>query len=244
MANILCIETGSDLCSVGLASNGETLALRESDGERDHAGNIGTFTDEILRANDMHPDDLDAVAVSMGPGSYTGLRIGVSFAKGLCYGLGIPLIGVGSLSSLVEVARENYEAGILDVDNWTTAILAPMLDARRMEVYRQLFDTAGNPLSKVDAAIITPDTYLDLRTQAAAGGAELLIFGSGADKCKDILTGSKLIEVLPSARGLARPAQKAFDQKNFENIAYFEPMYLKDFIITKSKRNPLGCPTK
>src|SRR5574344_937524 len=100
MANILCIETGSDICSVGLAKNGETIAVRESDGGRDHAGNIGVFTDEILRANDMHADDLDAVAVSMGPGSYTGLRIGVSFAKGLCYGVGIPLIGINSLASL------------------------------------------------------------------------------------------------------------------------------------------------
>ena len=112
MSLILCIETGTDVCSVGIARDGELLSLRESDEGRDHARKVGVFVDELLRETGIAPDDLDAVAVGKGPGSYTGLRIGVSFAKGLCYGLRKPLLAVGSLDALVEVAREDYEAGI------------------------------------------------------------------------------------------------------------------------------------
>ena len=133
MSLILCIETGTDVCSVGIAKDGELLSLRESDEGRDHARKVGVFVDELLRETDIAPDDLDAVAVGKGPGSYTGLRIGVSFAKGLCYGLRKPLVAVGSLDALAEVAREDYEAGILAVDGWDGAYLCPMVDARRAE---------------------------------------------------------------------------------------------------------------
>ena len=118
MSLILCIETGTDICSVGIAKDGELLSLRESDEGRDHARKVGVFVDELLRETGIAPDELDAVAVGKGPGSYTGLRIGVSFAKGLCYGLQKPLIAVGSLDALTEVAREDYEAGILSVSDW------------------------------------------------------------------------------------------------------------------------------
>ena len=133
MSLILCIETGTDICSVGVARDGELISLRESDEGRDHAKKVGVFVDELLRETGISPDELDAVAVGMGPGSYTGLRIGVSFAKGLCYGLGIPLVAVGSLDAMAAVAIEDYDAGILDVDNWENAVLCPMVDARRME---------------------------------------------------------------------------------------------------------------
>ena len=129
MSLILCIETGTDICSVGIAKDGELLSLRESDEGRDHARKVGVFVDELLRETGIVPDDLDAVAVGKGPGSYTGLRIGVSFAKGLCYGLQKPLVAVGSLDALVEVAREDHEAGILAVDGWDGAYLCPMVDA-------------------------------------------------------------------------------------------------------------------
>ncbi len=145
MALILCIETGTDVCSVGIARDGRLLSLRESDEGRDHARKVGVFVDELLRENRLSPDELDAVAVGKGPGSYTGLRIGVSFAKGLCYGIRKPLIAVGSLDALAEVAREDYEAGIVDVDDWESARLCPMVDARRMEVYARVFDTTGAP---------------------------------------------------------------------------------------------------
>mgnify|MGYP003245577168 CR=1 FL=1 len=135
MSLILCIETGTDICSVGLARDGELISLRESDQGRDHARQVGVFVDELLSQTGIAPEELDAVAVGKGPGSYTGLRIGVSFAKGLCYGLRIPLVAIGSLDALTEVAKEDYEAGILSVDRWEEACLCPMVDARRMEVY-------------------------------------------------------------------------------------------------------------
>ncbi|MBQ2365237.1 MAG: tRNA (adenosine(37)-N6)-threonylcarbamoyltransferase complex dimerization subunit type 1 TsaB, partial [Alistipes sp.] len=137
MALILSIETGTDICSVALANNGELMALRESDEGRDHAKKVAVFVDELLRETGVQPSDLDAIAVGKGPGSYTGLRIGVSFAKGLCYALDIPLIAIGSLDALAEVAREDFDAGIVDLEDeqWGSAMLCPMVDARRMEVY-------------------------------------------------------------------------------------------------------------
>lgn len=232
MSLILCIETGTDICSVGIAKDGELLSLRESDEGRDHARKVGVFVDELLRETEIAPDDLDAVAVGKGPGSYTGLRIGVSFAKGLCYGLQKPLVAVGSLDALAEVAREDYEAGILAVDDWERAYLCPMVDARRMEVYAQIFDAEGRPQNEVTAEVITADSFAAFRRE----GRPLVIFGNGARKCADVLPDATLVEVAPSARGLARLAQKALDVGRTEDIAYFEPFYLKDFVVTTSKK--------
>lgn len=232
MSLILCIETGTDVCSVGIARDGELLSLRESDEGRDHARKVGVFVDELLRETEIAPEDLDAVAVGKGPGSYTGLRIGVSFAKGLCYGLQKPLVAVGSLDALAEVAREDYEAGILSVDGWGNAYLCPMVDARRMEVYAQVFDADGRPQSEVSAEVIDAESFAAFRGQ----GRPFVIFGSGARKCADVLPDTKLIEVTPSARGLARLAQQALDEGRTVDIAYFEPLYLKDFVVTTSRK--------
>ena len=233
MSLILCIETGTDICSVGIARDGELLSLRESDEGRDHARKVGVFVDELFRETGVAPDDLDAVAVGKGPGSYTGLRIGVSFAKGLCYGLRKPLLSVGSLDALVEVAREDYEAGILSVEEWDRALLCPMVDSRRMEVYAQIFDTEGRALNEVSAEVIDAQSFATYRNQ----GRPFVIFGSGARKCADVLSGATLVEVTPSARGLVRLAQQAFDEGRTEDIAYFEPFYLKDFVVTTSKKS-------
>lgn len=233
MSLILCIETGTDICSVGMARDGELLSLRESDEGRDHARKVGVFVDELFRETGVAPDDLDAVAVGKGPGSYTGLRIGVSFAKGLCYGLRKPLLSVGSLDALVEVAREDYEAGILSVEEWDRALLCPMVDARRMEVYAQIFDTEGRALNEVSAEVIDAQSFAPYRSK----GRPFVIFGSGARKCADVLSGATLVEVTPSARGLVRLAQQAFDEGRTEDIAYFEPFYLKDFVVTTSKKS-------
>ena len=232
MSLILCIETGTDVCSVGIARDGELLSLRESDEGRDHARKVGVFVDELLRETGIAPDDLDPVAVGKGPGSYTGLRIGVSFAKGLCYGLRKPLLAVGSLDALVEVAREDYEAGILAVDDWQHARLCPMVDARRMEVYAQVFDSQGTPLTDVSAEVVSEESFAAYRQ----AGEPFVIFGSGARKCADLLAGATFVEVTPSARGLARLAQQALDEGRTEDIAYFEPFYLKDFVVTTSKK--------
>ena len=231
MALILCIETGTDICSVGIAENGELVSLRESDEGRDHARKVGVFVDEILKENRLDPDDLDAVAVGKGPGSYTGLRIGVSFAKGLCYGLRKPLVAVGSLDALCEVAREDYEAGILAVEDWERAVLCPMVDARRMEVYTQLFDAQGRPLTEVSSEVVDAGRFSTWRAKGP-----FVIFGSGAAKCADVLSDAVLVHVAPSARGLARLAQTAFDGGDFADLAYFEPFYLKDFVVTTSRK--------
>ena len=232
MSLILAIETGTDICSVGIAKDGELLSLRESDEGRDHARKVGVFVDELLRETDIAPDELDAVAVGKGPGSYTGLRIGVSFAKGLCYGLQKPLVAVGSLDALAEVAREDYEAGILAVDDWSNALLCPMVDARRMEVYAQVFDTEGRPQGEVSAEVVDEGSFAAFRGQ----GRPFVIFGSGARKCADVLPDAVYVEVTPSARGLARLAQQALDEGRTEDIAYFEPFYLKDFVVTTSRK--------
>lgn len=234
MSLILCIETGTDICSVGIARDGELVSLRESDEGRDHAKKVGVFVDELLRETGISPDELDAVAVGMGPGSYTGLRIGVSFAKGLCYGLGIPLVAVGSLDALAAVAIEDYDAGILDVDNWENAVLCPMVDARRMEVYTRLYDTKGNALSDVTAEVVTEQTFADVRRER-----QLVMFGNGAAKCREVLHDATYINITPSARGLARLAEQRLSAGQTEDIAYFEPFYLKDFIVIPSKKKLL-----
>lgn len=234
MSLILCIETGTDICSVGIARDGELVSLRESDEGRDHAKKVGVFVDELLRETGISPDELNSVAVGMGPGSYTGLRIGVSFAKGLCYGLGIPLVAVGSLDALAAVAIEDYDAGILDVDNWENAVLCPMVDARRMEVYTRLYDTKGNALSDVTAEVVTEQTFADVRRER-----QLVMFGNGAAKCREVLPDATYINITPSARGLARLAEQRLSAGQTEDIAYFEPFYLKDFIVIPSKKKLL-----
>lgn len=234
MALILCIETGTDICSVGLSRDGELVSLRESDEGRDHAKRVGVFVDELLRETGIAPDELDAIAVGMGPGSYTGLRIGVSFAKGMCYGLQIPLVAVGSLDALAEVAIEDNEAGILDVKDWNDAVLCPMVDARRMEVYTRLFNVAGEPLSEVSAEIVTEESFAEWRKDR-----QLVIFGNGAAKCREILPDATYVNITPSARGLARLAEQRLQEGKTEDIAYFEPFYLKDFIVIPSKKKLL-----
>lgn len=234
MSLILSIETGTNICSVALARDNELIALRESAEGRDHARKVALYIDELLRENQYDPDELDAVAVSKGPGSYTGLRIGVSTAKGLCYALGIPLLSVSSTESLARVAAEDYEAGILDVDDWANALLCPMIDARRMEVYAQVFDSALLPLTDVGAYVIDEGSFGEF----IGRGRGFVIFGDGAAKCVETLPrdGVQLIDVAPSARGLVEPAFEAFKAGRHEDVAYFEPFYLKDFVVTTSKK--------
>lgn len=234
MSLILCIETGTDICSVGIARDGELVSLRESAEGRDHAKHVGVFVDELLSQTGIAPDELDAVAVGMGPGSYTGLRIGVSFAKGLCYGLQIPLVAIGSLDALAEVAIEDNEAGILDVEAWDEALLCPMVDARRMEVYTRLYNAKGEPQSDVKAEIINEESFASVRATK-----QLVIFGNGAAKCREVLSDATYIDVAPSARGLARLAEHRLQAGQTEDIAYFEPFYLKDFVVIPSKKKLL-----
>lgn len=235
MALILSIETGTDICSVALANDGELMALRESDEGRDHAKKVALFVDELLRETGVQPSDLDAIAVGKGPGSYTGLRIGVSFAKGMCYALDIPLIAIGSLDALTEVAREDYDAGILDIEEeeWAKAKLCPLVDARRMEVYAEVFDNEGKALTDVVAEVVTEESFKEWRKD------KFVIFGNGAKKCTELLTDAIFVDIAPSARGIVRLAEEAFKAQKFENLAYFEPFYLKEFLVIPSKKKLL-----
>ena len=233
MSLILCIETGTDICSVALARDGELLSLLESNEGKQHAQNLAVYVDEILRENDIEVKELDAIAVGKGPGSYTGLRIGVSLAKGLCYAASKPLIAVNSLESMVYVALEDYEAGIVEIEDMDSAVFCPMIDARRMEVYCQLFNSKVEPLSEVQVHIVTTDSFIEERSKGT-----LVIFGNGSDKCKNVLPEGDVhyIKVVPSARGLIKPAFESFLKSDFEDVAYFEPFYLKDFVATTSSK--------
>ena len=233
------METGTDVCSVGLSRGGRLLSLRESHEGRNHARLLGVYVQELLEEMGMKPDELDAVAVGRGPGSYTGLRVGVSLAKGLCYGLNIPLIAVDSLQALAQVALEDCEAGILEVDTLDGAVLCPMIDARRMEVYLRHFDSALNPLSETAAMILDEHTFDDILPDH-----QVVVFGDGAAKLKNVLTHPNLIElpVLASARGMSALAEAALRRGDFVDTAYFEPLYLKDFIVIPSKKNFFGAP--
>lgn len=234
MALILHIETGTDVCSVALSEDNRVISLRESGSERDHATKLGIYIDEVLCESKYTTDKLDAISVGMGPGSYTGLRIGVSMAKGLCYALNIPLIGINSLESMASIAYERYKSGELNIKNWDNALLCPMIDARRMEVYTQIFDSSLNPITDVCAEIITEESFSEQINKTT----EFLIFGNGAAKTVDILSDEKvtLIDITPSAKGLVNAAHKAYLNKEFKDLAYFEPHYLKDFVVMKSTK--------
>jgi len=239
MALILSLETGTEICSVGLARDGQLLSLRESNDGRNHARVLGVYVRELLEEMEVDPDELHAVAVGRGPGSYTGLRVGVSLAKGLCYGAGIPLIAVNSLQSLARVALEDAEAGILDLDSLDGMILCPMIDARRMEVYTQRFDSRLTPLSEVEALILDERTFDDLLPEN-----RIVVFGDGASKLKNVRQhpGITEIPVLASARGMSTLAEQAFRNNDFADTAYFEPYYLKDFVVIPSRKKFFDPP--
>jgi tRNA threonylcarbamoyladenosine biosynthesis protein TsaB len=222
---ILGIETGGDNCSVALSKGNEIVAIRESGG-REHSKYLSVFVENLFKDSGLSYGDVDAVAVSKGPGSYTGLRIGVATAKGICYGAGKPLIAINSLLSLASVCRD------ISLPLSSQLIFCPMIDARRLEVYTALFDMSLQQLSDTEAMIITEDSFAEiLSTQ------KICFFGSGATKCKDIIKSpnAMFVEIENSASGLVRPAVEAFNDKLFEDTAYFEPFYLKNFVVTKRR---------
>ncbi|MDR0420076.1 MAG: tRNA (adenosine(37)-N6)-threonylcarbamoyltransferase complex dimerization subunit type 1 TsaB [Prevotellaceae bacterium] len=226
MSRILSIESGTSVCSVGLSQGKQLIALRESDGEFAHAAKLSVFIDELLTQENINTADLDAIAVSEGPGSYTGIRIGVSTAKGLCFGANKPLIAVGSLHSLAKLAVEKTKPS-------PEILLCPMIDARRMEVYTALFDSNANMINQISAQIIDENTYAELLKTN-----KIIFFGNGAEKCKSIISSPNAIfaDIKASAKGMIDIADEKFAKSNFVDIAYFEPFYLKDFVATASKK--------
>lgn len=221
MALILNIETATKNCSVALSKDGRTLAIREiAEQNFSHAEKLHIFIEELFAESHLKLQDLSAIAVSQGPGSYTGLRIGVSAAKGLCYALSIPLIAVDTLEIL---ARK------INISN---GIILPMIDARRLEVYSAFFDSNYAKIRETKAEIIDENSFQE--------ETEILhLIGDGAMKFKEILTGEKFKYYpemqFPSATEMSLISFQKFQNKQFEDVAYFEPFYLKDFVLITKK---------
>lgn len=229
MSCILHIETSTKVCSVAATEDGMVLFEKEDKSGSSHAVQLGVFVDEALSFVDNHGIPFDAVAVSCGPGSYTGLRIGVSMAKGLCYGRGLKLIAVPTLELLC-VPVLLYQEDLLPDD----ALLCPMIDARRMEVYAALYDRALRPVRPTAADIVSSETY-----RAYLDEHPVFFFGDGAEKCRAAISHPNahfLPDVCPLAKNMGPLAEKAFAAGRFEDVAYFEPFYLKEFVASKPKK--------
>ena len=241
MTNIILIETSTALCSVALAQDGVVTSYRESSAPKAHASLTAVFVQEVLQDQGITLSDCDAVCVSMGPGSYTGLRVGVSTAKGLCFGSGKPLLAVGTLDTLVAQAEDAAKY----------KFIIPMIDARRMEVYSAIFastvipsassaipsEVEGSPsytqITETAPAIIDSESFAEYLEQGPC-----LFIGDGAGKCADVIKhpNAYFCQCHPKASAMSRPAQAAYKEERFEDVAYFEPFYLKEFVATVSKK--------
>ena len=231
---IICLETATSLCSVALCNSEGVISLRESSEQKSHASMLTIFIDEVLKENCIKAHNLEAIAVSKGPGSYTGLRIGVSVAKGIAYAASIPLIGIETPISMFWGISGDIKN--MPVDNNT--LFCPMLDARRMEVYYALYDINGNTVKGISAEIIDDESFI-----AIPEHQKIVFFGDGSEKCKEVIKRKNVHfaeEYKISASHMYRPVFLAFKDQVFEDVAYFEPFYLKDFITSKPRKNVLG----
>lgn len=226
MSLILSIETSTTVCSVALTREGDTLATQKLFLEKSHSTLLTVVIQSLLDHTEVQKEDLSAIAVSKGPGSYTGLRIGVSTAKGLCYALDKPLIGINTLHAMAqEVSQYRTDNGLL----------CPMLDARRMEVYTALYDAELNEIDKTKALILDESSFEETLSQN-----NVLFFGNGSDKFQDLVSTNSsarfIPNITPSASAVGVLAAKALEKGIVEDVAYFEPFYLKDFMATKPKK--------
>lgn len=229
MERIILIETSTALCSVALAEGGSVTAYRESSAPKAHASLTAVFIQEMLSERGLSLSDCDAVCVSMGPGSYTGLRVGVSTAKGLCFGSGKPLLAVGTLDTLVAQA-----------DSADFRFIIPMVDARRMEVYTAVFEKSAEEdapayrqMTETAPAIIDESSFSEYLEQGPC-----LFIGDGAGKCADVIKhpNATFCQCWPKASSMLEPALAAYRSGDFKDVAYFEPFYLKEFVATVSKK--------
>ena len=230
MERIILIETSTALCSVALAEGGVVTAYRESSAPKAHASLTAVFIQELLSERELTLADCDAVCVSMGPGSYTGLRVGVSTAKGLCFGSGKPLLAVGTLDTLVAQATDVIPSEGEESPGYRFII--PMVDARRMEVYTAVFEN-GRQITETAPAIIDENSFAEYLEQGPC-----LFTGDGAGKCADVIKhpNATFCQCWPKASSMLAPALAAYKEKRFEDVAYFEPFYLKEFVATVSKK--------
>ncbi len=228
MSCILNIETSTDVCSVAISDSGQVIFNKEDHSGPNHAVKLGVYVDEALDFLDSHGLPLEAVAVSCGPGSYTGLRIGVSMAKGICYGRGVKLIAVPTLELMAVPVLLGEHSEEED------ALIVPMLDARRMEVYAEVLDRALKVVRPIQADIVDADTYKEYLDQH-----HVYFFGNGAAKCMETINhpNAHLVEgIEPLAKNMAPLAEKRFAEGKFEDVAYFVPFYLKDFVAKMPKK--------
>ena len=227
MSTILHIETSTDICSVAVSENSQVIFQQEDRSGQNHAERLGTMVDEALSFTDNHAIPFDGVAVSCGPGSYTGLRIGVSMAKGICYGRELKLIAVPTLELLCVpvLVREIPEED---------ALLCPMLDARRMEVYAGIYDRGLKPVREIGADVVDENTYREYLDKRP-----VYFFGNGAKKCMETINhpNAHLIDgIVPLAKWMQPLAERKFLNEQFEDVAYFVPYYLKDFVAKLPKK--------
>lgn len=227
MSCILNIETSTDVCSVSVSQDGACIFSQEDHDGPNHAVKLGTFVDEALSFADSHAIPLDAVAVSCGPGSYTGLRIGASMAKGICFGQDLKLIAVPTLELMAVpvLLREEVEEG---------ALLCPMIDARRMEVYSSVYDRALHEVRGIQADVVDAETYREYLDRGP-----VYFFGNGAEKCMEVINhpNARLIKgVEPLAKWMFPIAERRIAQEKYEDVAYFVPFYLKDFVAHQPKK--------
>lgn len=225
MALILSIETSTQVCSVALHDDDRLVITSEVHIEQSHASKLAVLLEQMLRTSEREIRELNAVAVSSGPGSYTGLRIGTSLAKGVCFSLGIPLISIDTLELLASQVRH-----IVSFDD---CLLCPMLDARRMEVYCLLMNLEGNIISPVEAKVIDEGSFLNFLREK-----KIIFFGNGAMKCREVILNENAIFIdglYPQASAMGASAFKKFKENNFEDLSSYEPFYLKNFQAKKSK---------
>lgn len=223
---ILYIETATDVCSVALSRGAEVIGLKEEAGGNNHAKHLLPFVDEVLKQSGCTVSDLNGVAVSVGPGSYTGLRIGVSTAKGIAYTAGIPVMAVGTLESIAQGARESWTDASME-----PLQIVPMLDARRMEVFTTRYSFDMQSLEEVSAKIVDENTFAELLSEH-----KVLFCGNGMPKCREILSANPnafFAEVPVSAKNMLPAALRKWQNSDFENVAYFEPFYLKEYVAAK-----------
>ena len=224
---ILCLETATPVCSVAINESCCTIGLRETEGQNAHSEKITNFIREVMETAKIDYRQLDAVAVSKGPGSYTGLRIGVSTAKGICYATDLPLMAIDTLEAMAYGLKAKLGGQIAEND-----LLIPMIDARRMEVYAAVFDANLNKTKDTEAVVMDENSFADLRKDH-----RLWLFGDGAPKLSKLFENQKNICIIdgfkPSAAYMRPLAEKALKERQFVDVAYFEPFYLKDFIAGK-----------
>ncbi len=230
MSLILNLETSTHICSVSLSEGDKIIGWKEDSEGRNHATLLSVFIEDLLKENNVNPEDLDAIAVSKGPGSYTGLRIGVSTAKGMAYALSKPLISINTLKMMAAGYLQSHQ----DLKLQENLLLCPMIDARRMEVYSAIYNPSLDVIRNIEAEIIVENSFSNYREKHP-----IIIFGDGAEKCSSVLTHPNISidkEYNLSSKFMPEISNKKFEQKLFEDVAYFEPFYLKDFVATIPKK--------